>query len=68
MHHSSYIRDPSLQNLSQELEELPPNTFYGSKCNTSQDNRGGCGFNKHAVKLRMHKAALYAFPIPLNTF
>ena len=27
-----------------------------------------CGFNKHAVKLRMHKAALYAFPIPLNTF
>ena len=26
------------------------------------------GFNKHAVKLRMHKAALYAFPIPLNTF
>ena len=20
-----------------------------------------CGFNKHAVKLRMHKAALYAF-------
>ena len=27
-----------------------------------------CGFNKHAVKLRMHKAAPYAFPIPLNTF
>ena len=27
-----------------------------------------CGFNKHAVKLRMHKAALYTFPIPLNTF
>ena len=27
-----------------------------------------CGFNKHAVKLRMHKAARYAFPIPLNTF
>ena len=27
-----------------------------------------CGFNKPAVKLRMHKAALYAFPIPLNTF
>ena len=25
-----------------------------------------CGFNKHAVKLRMHKAAPYAFPIPLN--
>ena len=25
-----------------------------------------CGFNKHAVKL--HKAAPYAFPIPLNTF
>ena len=24
-----------------------------------------CGFNKHAVKLRMHKAAPYAFPIPL---
>ena len=22
-----------------------------------------CGFNKHAVKLRMHKAALYAFQI-----
>ena len=27
-----------------------------------------CGFNKHAVKLRMHKAAPYDFPIPLNTF
>ena len=27
-----------------------------------------CGFNKHAVKLRMHKATLYAFSIPLNTF
>ena len=27
-----------------------------------------CGFNKHVVKLRMHKAAAYAFPIPLNTF
>ena len=27
-----------------------------------------CGFNKHAVKLRMHKAAPYAFPIPHNTF
>ena len=27
-----------------------------------------CSFNKHAVKLRMHKAAPYAFPIPLNTF
>ena len=27
-----------------------------------------CGFNKHAVKLRMHKAAPYAFPIRLNTF
>ena len=27
-----------------------------------------CGFNKHAVKLRMHKTAPYAFPIPLNTF
>ena len=27
-----------------------------------------CGFNKHAVKLRMHKAAPYAFPIPVNTF
>ena len=27
-----------------------------------------CDFNKHAVKLRMHKAAPYAFPIPLNTF
>ena len=27
-----------------------------------------CGFNKHAVKLRMHEAAPYAFPIPLNTF
>ena len=27
-----------------------------------------CGFNKHAVKLSMHKAAPYAFPIPLNTF
>ena len=27
-----------------------------------------CGFNKHAVKLRMHKAAPYASPIPLNTF
>ena len=27
-----------------------------------------CGFSKHAVKLRMHKAAPYAFPIPLNTF
>ena len=27
-----------------------------------------CGFNKHAVKLRMHKAAPYALPIPLNTF
>ena len=27
-----------------------------------------CGFNKHAVNLRMHKAAPYAFPIPLNTF
>ena len=27
-----------------------------------------CGCNKHAVKLRMHKAAPYAFPIPLNTF
>ena len=27
-----------------------------------------CGFNKHAVKLRMHKAVPYAFPIPLNTF
>ena len=27
-----------------------------------------CGFNKHAIKLRMHKAAPYAFPIPLNTF
>ena len=27
-----------------------------------------CGFNKHAVKLRMHKAAPYAFPIPLITF
>ena len=27
-----------------------------------------CGSNKHAVKLRMHKAAPYAFPIPLNTF
>ena len=27
-----------------------------------------CGFNKHAVNLRMHKAALYAFPISLNTF
>ena len=26
------------------------------------------GFNKHVVKLRMHKAAPYAFPIPLNTF
>ena len=26
------------------------------------------GHNKHAVKLRMHKAAPYAFPIPLNTF
>ena len=25
-----------------------------------------CGFNKHAVKLRMHKAAPYA--LPLNTF
>ena len=25
-------------------------------------------YNKHAVKLRMHKAAPYAFPIPLNTF
>ena len=25
-----------------------------------------CGFNKHAVKLRMHKAAPYAFPIPLK--
>ena len=27
-----------------------------------------CGFNKHAVKLRMHKAAPYAFPLPVNTF
>ena len=27
-----------------------------------------CGFNKHAVKQRMHKAAPYAFPISLNTF
>ena len=27
-----------------------------------------CGFNKHAVKLRMHKAAPYAFPLPLKTF
>ena len=27
-----------------------------------------CGFNKHVVNLRMHKAAPYAFPIPLNTF
>ena len=24
-----------------------------------------CGFNKHAVKLRMYKAAPYAFPIYL---
>ena len=27
-----------------------------------------CGFNEHVVKLRMHKAAPYAFSIPLNTF
>ena len=27
-----------------------------------------CGFKKHAVKLRMHKAVPYAFPIPLNAF
>ena len=27
-----------------------------------------CGFNKHAVKLRMHKAVPYTFPIHLNTF
>ena len=27
-----------------------------------------CGFNKHAVKLRMHKPAPYASPVPLNTF
>ena len=28
-----------------------------------------CGFNKHAVKkAKMHKAAPYASPIPLNTF
>ena len=27
-----------------------------------------CGFNKHAVKLRMHKAVPYAFPLPVNTF
>ena len=57
----------SIQN-SQLLIDLTGGMFLLTKAKRPLKFKMLCGFNKHAVKLRMHKAAPYAFPIPLNTF